>query len=317
MIPVELELTNFLSYGTHAPVLNFDTFHVACLSGGNGQGKSALLDAITWALWGEARKSSGNRKPDADLLRIGARHMQVDFVFDVEGSRYRVSRAYTETATGRTTKPGLEIQAFDPEAGQYRPLTTGTMRDTQEQITSVVGLDYETFINSSFLLQGRSDEFTKKRPSERKEILTRVLGLDRYKALAAIAGERSRDAKAKQEHLRHEVDRLRSALEDVPAWKASRDAHERAAAEHKKALDALRTEEKKLTEARAALHAQAQEAEAAEASLAALANRMTGYNEEAAELERKIQKAEALLEKSEAIEKTWSATARCRKSATP
>ena len=58
-----------------AEALDFEQFHVACLSGGNGQGKSALLDAITWALWGEARKASDARKPDEDLLRIGTREM--------------------------------------------------------------------------------------------------------------------------------------------------------------------------------------------------------------------------------------------------
>ena len=76
MIPVSLKLQNFLSYGTAAPTLQFDTFHVACLSGRNGQGKSALLDAITWALWGEARKSSDSRKPDDELIRIGTRQME-------------------------------------------------------------------------------------------------------------------------------------------------------------------------------------------------------------------------------------------------
>ncbi len=80
MIPVTLRLKNFMSYGEAAPVLDFELFHVACLSGRNGQGKSALLDAMTWALWGEARKSSGGHKPDDDLVRIGEREMQVEFV---------------------------------------------------------------------------------------------------------------------------------------------------------------------------------------------------------------------------------------------
>jgi exonuclease SbcC len=92
MVPVQLELQNFLSYGTEAPPLDFSRFDVACLSGKNGQGKSALLDAMTWAVWGEARKSSGKRKPDDELIRIGTRHMEVTFVFKLEGERYRVNR---------------------------------------------------------------------------------------------------------------------------------------------------------------------------------------------------------------------------------
>ena len=87
MVPVRLELKNFLSYGTEAPPLEFDHFDVACLSGGNGEGKSALLDAMTWAVWGAARKSSGRRKPDEELIRIGTRHMRVAFTFDLEDTR--------------------------------------------------------------------------------------------------------------------------------------------------------------------------------------------------------------------------------------
>jgi exonuclease SbcC len=109
MIPVRLELKNFLSYGTEAPPLEFDHFDVACLSGGNGEGKSALLDAMTWAVWGEGRKSSGRRKPDEELIRIGARHMQVSFTFDLEGTRYRVVRSFSRSETGKTTSSDLEF----------------------------------------------------------------------------------------------------------------------------------------------------------------------------------------------------------------
>ena len=79
MIPVSLSLRNFLSYGEDVPVLDFSPLHVACISGRNGHGKSALIDAITWALWGEARKPDASRKPDEGLLRTGAPEMKVVF----------------------------------------------------------------------------------------------------------------------------------------------------------------------------------------------------------------------------------------------
>ena len=85
MIPVKLTLRNFLSYGEDVPPLDFEQFDVACLSGNNGQGKSALLDALTWAVWGEGRKSRREKKADSSLLRIVQKDMQVEFVFDLEG----------------------------------------------------------------------------------------------------------------------------------------------------------------------------------------------------------------------------------------
>ena len=77
MIPVRLRLRNFLSYGEHVDPLDFTSFQLACLSGKNGHGKSALLDAITWALLGQARKADFNRTPDADLLRLNPDHLMV------------------------------------------------------------------------------------------------------------------------------------------------------------------------------------------------------------------------------------------------
>ena len=295
MVPVQLQLSNFLSYGTDAPALDFEPFQVACLSGGNGQGKSALLDAMTWALWGEARKSSGNRKPDDELIRIGTRHMQVELVFDVEGERYRVVRSYQRSATGKTTSSDLEFHLYDPAAGGYRPLTGQNQRETQAHVERAVGLDYDTFINSAFLLQGRSDEFTKKRPSERKEILARILNLSRYEALAALARDRWRTAKHEAEQAERRIERLEEALVDAPAWKEEHAAVGEAIAQKKEALQALRAEEKKLTEALADLEAQAREAKRLEATLEALSQRVAGHDEDAAGFRKKIEAAEKLL----------------------
>ncbi|CAM3285495.1 AAA family ATPase [Rhodothermus bifroesti] len=216
MVPVELRLKNFMSYGEVAPVLDFRPFQIACLSGSNGQGKSALLDAITWALWGEARRPSDSRKPDEYLLRIGARYMEVEFTFDLEGVRYRVLRRYTRSASGKTNRPELELQVFDPETQSYRPLTAPSVAETQARLNQVLGLDYQTFVNASFLLQGRSDEFTRKKPSERKEILARILNLERYERLAELAREEARKAQDRAEWLARQLEQMQAALAEVP-----------------------------------------------------------------------------------------------------
>src|SRR5205823_6403870 len=59
MIPLTLQIKNFLSYGPELQTINFGPYPLICLSGKNGHGKSALLDAITWSLWGQARKTLG------------------------------------------------------------------------------------------------------------------------------------------------------------------------------------------------------------------------------------------------------------------
>jgi DNA repair protein SbcC/Rad50 len=95
MIPVKLRIEGFLSY--REPVeLDFTSFSLACISGANGAGKSALLDAITWALFGQARKrdeSVINNHPSVKAA-------EVTLDFDYEGNRYRVQRI---NPRGKTT----------------------------------------------------------------------------------------------------------------------------------------------------------------------------------------------------------------------
>ena len=301
MVPVRLELQNFLSYGTDAPPLDFDTFDVACLSGGNGEGKSALLDAMTWAVWGEARKSSGKRKPDDELIRIGSRHMEVTFTFDLEEARYRVTRSFSRSETGKTTTSDLEFQLYDPEADDYRPLTGSTQRETQARIDDTLGIDYDTFINSAFLLQGRSDEFTQKSPSKRKEILVSILNLSRYERLEDRARDRWREAKNRQQRVEAEVERLQQSLSDVEEWEEERDEAQKKVTEKQEALADLREEEKTLTQRRADLQAKAREAESVRESIEDLDERLEEQREKVEVLSEKIADADALLAESDEI----------------
>lgn len=305
MVPVRLELQNFLSYGTDAPALDFEQFDVACLSGGNGEGKSALLDAMTWAIWGEARKSSGKRKPDDELIRIGSRHMEVTFTFDLEETRYRITRSFSRSETGKTTSSDLEFQLYDPDDAAYRPLTRGTQRDTQARIVDTLGLDYDTFINSAFLLQGRSDEFTNKSPSQRKEILVSILNLSRYEALEGRARDRWREAKQRQQRLEAEVERLQAAIADVPEWEERRAELASDLEARKERLRTLRAREKELTQSLANLEAKAREADSVAAALENLDDRISEQKAELSALEERIADADDVLGDGEAIEAAY------------
>jgi exonuclease SbcC len=302
MIPVRLELQNFLSYGTEAPALEFDEFDVACLSGGNGEGKSALLDAMTWALWGEARKSSGKRKPDDELIRIGSRHMEVTFTFDLEDTRYRVTRSFSRSATGKTTSSDLEFQLYNPETDDYRPLTGSTQRETQGRIEDTLGLDYDTFINSAFLLQGRSDEFTDKSPSQRKEILVSILNLSRYEKLEAKARDRWREAKKRQQRTEAEVERLQEAVADVPEWEERREEVRAEVEEKQETVSELREQEKALTQQLADREAKVREREAIHSAIEDLDQRITEQKDTLETLDENIAQADELLEDREEIE---------------
>lgn len=305
MVPVELRLTNFLSYGTAAPPLDFEQFHVACLSGRNGQGKSALLDAMTWALWGEARKSSGSHKPDDELIRVGTRRMQVEFVFDLDGSRYRIARSYTRSASGKTNKTDFELLAYEPGSDSYRPLTAASIRETQERLDNLLGLDYETFINSAFLLQGRSDEFTKKKPNERKEILAKILNLGRYDRLADIARDKEREAADRLQQADAEIERLQESVEQEPKWLQAREELLVSVRTHQERIAALRDEERRLTKRLAALESRQREATSTEQSLKSLAEQIAQFEQDEQRLRHRLAEADALVRQREQIERDY------------
>ena len=211
MIPVEIELENFLAY-RHPPPLLFEGIHVACLAGANGSGKSSLLDALTWALWGRSRAAT-----DDALIHQGETEMRVVLTFDQEGRRYRVRRQRKAGKRGATL---LELQTWEAEAGSWRSLSEAGIRDTQRKIDGLLHLEYDTFINSAFLVQGRADEFTTRRPAERKQILGKILGLERWE----VYEQRARD------HLgdtRGAIQRLEGWLAEVDAELARREARER------------------------------------------------------------------------------------------
>lgn len=184
--------------------LDLNGIAVACLTGLNGAGKSAILDAVTWAIWEEARGSSD------ELVRLGEKEMWVEIVFSHEGQIYRVRRSRQKQvgkAGGKGTSKGtLEFQIADLTGGQdgtlrWNSLTAASMKETGKHICDLLRMDYDTFINSAYLKQGRAEEFTTRLPSERKQVLAEILGLSYFDRLQEEARDRLRGVKAQIEFL--------------------------------------------------------------------------------------------------------------------
>jgi DNA repair protein SbcC/Rad50 len=247
MVPARLTLRNFLSYADACPPLELEGIGLACLCGDNGHGKSSLIDAITWALWGRAR----GRDLDA-LVHRGRREMEVDFEFLAGGSRYRVVRRRQRIGGRGGGRPGLEFQAWNGDG--WSALTEPTIAQTEQAIERTLHLSYETFINSALLLQGKADLFAAAGPTNRKRVLAEILDLATYDRLEAEARERRK--RCTQETI--ELERLLSELQ-------SRSAP---LAELKRQLCAAQAEMHDVQAERAGLVEELRELEAAQAALA-------------------------------------------------
>ena len=238
MIPLSLRLRNFMCYGEQVSSLDLSGVHLACLAGDNGHGKSAIIDAMTWALWGKARVTR-----DDDLVHLGAKEMQVDFEFLLGDNRYRVLRQRQKNGSrGSTT---LEFQVLDE--GEFRSITANTTRQTQAAIIDTLHMEYDTFINSAFLLQGRADEFTSRPPAERKRILGEILDLSHYDYLEERAKQRGREAELRLREITASLSEIHKELSRRPEYEEDLERAEQASSE----LTArLRVEEERLRDVR-------------------------------------------------------------------
>ncbi|MGB3265852.1 MAG: AAA family ATPase, partial [Microcoleus sp.] len=254
MIPIQLTLKNFLSYREAA--LDFRGLHTACICGPNGAGKSSLLEAIAWSLWGCCRSDTeddiihiGETDVRVDftfstggqiyrVIRNRRRGQSGSLEFQVatnppfpplgkegpEASNSSFGKGGPEASNSSLGKGGPEASNSSPPLGKggpggvnFRTLTDKGIRNTQQKILEHIKLDYDTFINSAYLRQGRADEFMLKKPIERKQVLASLLKLDQYDTLAEQAKEKAREFKAKVEVLKHSLQTVQEQLQQKEA----------------------------------------------------------------------------------------------------
>ncbi len=212
MIPITLTLKGFLSYRDEVEI-DFTSFDLACIAGRNGSGKSSILDAITWSLFGQARQRG------EAVVNTQSDQASVDFVFQYEENLYRVQR------TNKIGKTGLlEFQIAqngDTSGGvnretlaeiNWKPLSERTMRDTQGCIEETLRLDYETFVNAAFFLQGKADQFTQQRAGDRKRILASILGLEVWENYRKQTVERRKSIEGQMASLDGRLSEISSEL---------------------------------------------------------------------------------------------------------
>src|SRR5258708_2722884 len=284
MLPVRLELRNFLAYRAPAPV-SFEGLTLACLSGPNGAGKSSLLDAMTWAIWGRARG-----KTDDEMIHMGQEEMHVIFDFRQDQALYRVVRKRSKKGRGQGS---LDFFVWDAETHQFRLISESSIRDTQNRIIQLLRLDYETFIHSAFLQQGRADLFTTTTPARRKEILADILGLSRWDKYEKQAKEALKDIEDQlrvievrieeiereeghEPSLRHE---LSAATQQVAEARQAREAADALLAEVAGAPQAMQGAQAQLVAAQRRIRDHEQDIARLDAELTQQQERLTVYQD--------------------------------------
>ena len=287
MIPLRLSVKNFMCYRDDVPPLHFESIHVACLCGDNGHGKTALLDAITWALWGIARATptgtgTVNALRMSDLVHMGQTDMSVELDFTTGDQLYRVVRRHTVSTGGRNSRTTLELQiAADEGKEKFRSVSRNTVRETNARISEILNMDFKTFINTAYLAQGQADLFTTSTPAERKRCLAEVLDLSYYQRL-------SEDANARSRHIHTEIQQALTAIDLHSEETARKPEYERSLSNVKARIAEAAPQVEAQRKQVESLRSEVQRLQALESEFTTLQQRMKSAGGDILRLERQV-----------------------------
>ena len=299
MLPLKLTLSGFLSY--RSPVtIDFAPISLACISGANGAGKSSLLDAMTWALFGQARQ-----RGDA-IIHSQAQAAEVTLDFAYEGNVYRVRR---RRERAKNTLLEFHIQtapATEEQPAQWKAITENSVRETQNRIIDTLRVDYDTFVHASFFLQGEADKFSRERPGKRKEILARILGLQQWEVYRQRAAERRRATEAEIQGIDARMEEMRAEIQHEDELQTSLRETEADIAR----LEAMAADQETLlreqTRLQAALERQRERVAEIAQQITRLETRQSDLTARLAERQSELERHQALLAREDAIRAAYA-----------
>jgi DNA repair exonuclease SbcCD ATPase subunit len=238
MIPLQISLKNFLTYrGEHT--FDFGGASLWVLSGANGSGKSALFDAITFALYGRHRDNNKANENTKVLINHKEDMLSVKFDFQLDGVNYRIHR--TVSRQGRPIRQVYYLDCCDKIATREEPIPdTDREAGFQNWVESSIGLNYNTFTSSTLLLQGQSTKLLDS-GTDRLQVLKQLVNLDAYERFHQLADECFKEHKVRAKELENqlqtlpfvdqaEIDRAQCASESIQKqWKEFKAEIERLA----------------------------------------------------------------------------------------
>ncbi|MFA7248463.1 MAG: SMC family ATPase [Dehalococcoidia bacterium] len=186
MRPLELVVNGFRSY---AEETRFDwrVRRLVGVVGPIGSGKSSILDAIAFALYGRTPSSGADTK---GLIHQRQQVAQVQLTFRVDGQAWQVTRAIRSKGQGNHS-----LCKYDDERGEADTGAAITgQKAVTDRITALLGLDFDAFRRSVLLAQNRFAEFLNATAVERDRVLQGVFNLDRVGAMQVVAKDRLHEA---------------------------------------------------------------------------------------------------------------------------
>jgi DNA repair protein SbcC/Rad50 len=193
MRPVLLDMCGFASFREEARV-DFADANFFALVGPTGAGKSTVIDAMTFALYGSVPRWGRKGMVSLALAPTVARGT-VKLVFEVDGQRYVVARELRRVG-GTVSQRAASLERLADADGLAAPGETTfplakDLDGVNDTVEKLLGLKYEDFTQCVVLPQGQFAAFLHAKPAERQDILLRLLGAEHYRLMMAKANQRA------------------------------------------------------------------------------------------------------------------------------
>jgi len=202
--PLKLRLQGFSSFRERTEV-DFSALSLFAITGPQGAGKTSIMDALTYALFGRIPRLGDDVKK---FINRNHERMEVSLEFSSNGRRYRIHRY-----TGRAKAGGIQLERFDPTSSDVPwPLEADRMGEANRRIEEIIGMDYEGFTRSVLLPQGQFQLFLAGGPAERSKVLDDLLRLDVYKVMQEEANKQAKQKLLEAEGI---TQRLSTELADA------------------------------------------------------------------------------------------------------
>lgn len=194
--------------------INFDDIDgngLFLIDGDTGTGKSTIIDAIVYAIFGVTTDKTGDDRMVSDFLPqpiTKSGRPFVELLFTVESGVYRVRREPKFQYHNRNDKlaeqnPTLRLERLPNETADHGELVSASLQEGNSEISQIVQLSRDQFLATVVLAQGQFARFLRAAPDERGDILQRIFGTGAYKDIEGKLKEwKSEAIKAKGEALK-------------------------------------------------------------------------------------------------------------------
>ncbi|WP_084960159.1 AAA family ATPase [Thermoactinospora rubra] len=225
MRPLLLRLDGFGSFREPTEI-DFSDVEYFALVGPTGAGKSTIIDALCFALYGTVPRW-GKENVIAHALAPSAASGKVGLIFESEGRRYAVVRALARDSKGTVRTKEARLDELDPREATFesvlKPVAEGD--DVTAEVQRVTGLEYRFFTQCVVLPQGEFARFLHAAPRERQDLLIQLLEADVYDRIRQRAVREEETARQAAAFARDQLAQLAGATPQ-----AEREAEERALA---------------------------------------------------------------------------------------